>query len=366
MATTLTPQDFAAFAAISAARRDNLRTLFTGARIQYGALSVAKVGATVAMTGNAMRGAISEIGAAARPAVLSPGRIRAAAEALIQKCADVDNIGELVEVVGSDLVEQLIKEVMPVVGVLMSARGTAVAWAGVISSGNHLYNMPEYKTGVLRGDPLAAADAVHELTKRALARHTVDAARNTAVLGAKIAGLFADLGTATTVTIGLANALAGLALELAQLGADIKELRAGNLALAHPESLTLEVFTVCPLLGCYLLTSSDTSNVANFFIADIGTPGWMDRLEVMKRTRLDPLLELSGEYIRQSKLRVTRQDGAVIAVGAAPRPTSLPKQVKLAEHGVLSVAGVKERMEGLSRANLKFQFNRLVRAKLPF
>ena len=360
MSTQLTSADFTGFAAIASARRSNLRTIFEGAHIEYGALSKAKMGVTIASAGNTIRGGVTGIVKATQPVLLSPGRIRAAAEALIQKCADVDNIGDVVDVIGGDLVEELLKEVMPVVGVLMSAKGAASSWIGVVSSGRALYKMPEYKTGVLTGDPLAAANAVEELTKRALARYTADAARNTAVLGVKIAGLFADLGTATNAIVGLSNALAGLALELAQLGVDIKEMRAGNVALAKPDALTLNVFTVCPLLGCYLLTSSDTSNVANFFVADMGLPGWMDKVERLKKTKLDPLIDLSGDYIKQSKLRLV---GA--KTNEFPEGVGIAKQTKPHEHKALSVAGVKERMQSLSRSNLKFQFNRLVRARLP-
>src|SRR5262249_20762511 len=104
--------------------------------------------------------------------------------------------------------------------------------------------------------------------------------------------------------VGIANALAGLGLELAALGVDIKDMRAGNKRLATPASLDLSVFGECPLLGCYLLTCADTSTVANFFVADIGLPGWMDKVEKMKRDQMDPLLKIATKNIESARIQL--------------------------------------------------------------
>jgi hypothetical protein len=88
------------------------------------------------------------------------------------------------------------------------------------------------------------------------------------------------------------------------LGVDIKEMRAGNQRLAKPDTLDLTVFEECPLLGCHLLTCADTSSVANFFVADIGLPGWMDRVEQLKKKQMDPMLKLASKDIQNSRLQL--------------------------------------------------------------
>ena len=55
-----------------------------------------------------------------------------------------------------------------------------------------------------------------------------------ASLAGKIGGLFADFGTGTTAAIGVANAAAALAQELAMLGLDYTDKQAGNRRLADP------------------------------------------------------------------------------------------------------------------------------------
>jgi len=142
------------------------------------------------------------------------------------------------------------------------------------------------------------------IIKRDLAKHSVKLAQHAGATGAKLAGLFADYGAAATAAIGLANTLASNGLELASLGVDIKDLRAGNKRLAKPDSLDMTVFEDCPILGCYLLTCADTSSVANFFVADIGLPGWMDKVEQMKKNQMDPMLKIATKDIESSRLQL--------------------------------------------------------------
>ena len=48
-----------------------------------------------------------------------------------------------------------------------------------------------------------AAEAVRDIIKRDIAKHSVDFTRHTASTGLKIAGCFADLGTATTAAVSV-------------------------------------------------------------------------------------------------------------------------------------------------------------------
>ena len=115
------------------------------------------------------------------------------------------------------------------------------AGKAVAEDGYHLYKSDDYKRGFRMGDPYAAAEAIQVIIKR---------------------------------------------------------------DLAQPNALDLTVFNDCPVLGCYLLTCADTSAVANMFIADIGLPGWMDRMEAMKKKQMDPLLKIASKNINSSRLQL--------------------------------------------------------------
>ncbi|MEY4750593.1 MAG: hypothetical protein RIQ60_2807 [Pseudomonadota bacterium] len=308
MATqALSMDEFRALAAIAGARRQIMVNMFAGTELRFGTKSAAEVGKNLLGSGKKVYSGAKKISdgsqSTAKTVPSLPGMEAAFKEFMVQ-CADVDGIGDIIATIGGEAVANLIAEVTPVLGVLYSGAKLTKAGKAVAEDAYNLYKFSDYKKGFLRGDPLAAAEAVQMLIKRDLAKHSVNLAQQATATGAKIAGLFADFGTATTAGLGIANALASLGMELASLGVDIKDLRAGNKRLSRPDSLDLTVFEECPILGCYLITCADTSSVANFFVADIGLPGWMDKVEQMKKKQMDPLLKIATKNISSSRLQL--------------------------------------------------------------
>ena len=344
----LSKADFTAMAAIAKARKENLQTMFKGATIVYGKTSAVGSAKSIASSGYKIYSsakALASTGAAAASAA-SSGGFRAQAQQMIMDAVGVDQLQDLIEVITSEAVEHLVKEMLPYVGIVMSSYKAASAWKQVVDQARKQLAWDAYTESVLPGDPLAASAAVKTILQRNIARDTVQATIQTAAVASKIAGLAGDFGSgATTTVIGLASGLASLAVELTQLGIDIREMRAGNKRLEKPESLDKSVFTECPLLGSYLIAYSPTSMVLNFFVADIGLPGWMPRLEEFKKQGLDPIIEVAEKQIERSRITITGfQTGK----------------------GVVAEKSFKEKVSSLNSKNLKFQFNRVVRSKLPF
>lgn len=298
--------DFAALGELSKARRMLVVNMFNGTRLKFGNAAVASNAAKLLSSGKSLASSGKKIangGSSASKALSVPG-IKEAAEAFIEDCADIDNIEDVVAAIGGEAFSDLLAEVTPVLGIIYSAGKLAMAAKKVVEDGHHLYKHAEYREGFRPGDPSAAADAVKVIIKRDLAKHSVDLGRQALATGTKIAGACGDLGTGTNAVIGTANALAGLGLRLFALGIDIKDMRAGNKRLDKPDSIDHTVFAECPILGCYLLTCADTSSVANLFIADIGLPGWMDKVEKMKKEKMDPLLKIASKAIDSSPLQL--------------------------------------------------------------
>lgn len=305
--TPLSRAEFTALGELAKARRQLMVNMFNGTKLTFGTTSVLSSGKSLLSSGKSLKSGVSKLAkggsTATKTAASVPGMKEAFQDFMVQ-CADVDGIGDVIEAIGSEALHELVSEVTPYLGVFTSAVKLAKAGKAVAEDGYNLYRSDDYKRGFRPGDPYAAAVAIQTIIKRDLAQHSVKLAQQTVATGAKIGGLFADFGTATTAAIGVANTLASIGLQLASLGLDIKDMRAGNKRLAQPNSLDLTVFNDCPVLGCYLLTCADTSAVANMFIADIGLPGWMDRVEAMKKKQMEPLLKIASKNISSSRLQL--------------------------------------------------------------
>ena len=262
--STFRPGELQAFAELSKARRQLVVNMFTGTQLKFGKAAIASNAKGVLQSGKSLASTVKKV---------KDGT------SMATKAASV-------------------------LGIIFSADKLALATKKVVEDGHNLYKHAERKEGFRPGDPAAACDAVKTLIQRDLGKHSVDLARQATATGAKIAGACVDLGTGTNAALGTANALAGLGLRLFQLGIDIKDLRAGNARLKKPDSIDHTVFAECPILGCYLLTCADTSSVANLFISDIGLPGWMDKVEKMKKEKMGPLLKVASKAIDSSNLQL--------------------------------------------------------------
>ena len=304
--TRLSNSDYAAFAELSRARRQLVVQMFNGTRLKFGKAAIASNAASLLSSGKSLAGTGRKVaqGTSMATQAASLPAIKEAGEKFIAECADIDNIGDVVSAIGSEAFADLMAEVTPVLGIVYSAGKLGLAAKKVVEDGYHLYKFSDWREGFRPGDPAMACDAVKTIIQRDMAKHSLNLARQATATGAKIAGACVDLGTGTNAALGTANALAGLGLRLFALGIDIKDLRAGNRRLERPDTIDHTVFAECPILGCYLITCADTSSVANLFIGDIGLPGWMDRVEKMKKEKMDPLLKVASKAIDKSAIQL--------------------------------------------------------------
>ncbi|MEO6925323.1 MAG: hypothetical protein ABI129_01540 [Rhodanobacter sp.] len=302
----LSMAEFKAMGELARARQQLVVNMFSGTELKFGTSSRLSVAKDVLSSGKKILSSAKKAakGGKAVSTVADVPGMKEAVHNFIVECADVDNIHEVIAAITGEVLANLVHEITPVLGVVTSSVKLAKAGKAVAEDGYHLYKSDDYRQGFRLGDPSAAAQAIQVIIKRDLAKHSVQLGQHALATGAKIGGLFADFGTATTAGIGIANSLASLGLTLYGLGLDIKDMRAGNKRLVASNTLDLNVFKECPILGCYLLTCADTSAVANMFIADIGLPGWMDKVELMKKQQMEPMLAIANKNIRSSRLQL--------------------------------------------------------------
>src|SRR6185312_10815033 len=69
-------------------------------------------------------------------------------------------------------------------------------------------------------------------------------------------------------------------------------------------TLSHAIFDTCPLLGCYFVAGSTTSNIINFAVGDIGATGWKLDVEVMIREHVQPMIGYARDAISDARLEV--------------------------------------------------------------
>lgn len=321
--------DFRAKQALKQAREDALVELFKGKT-----MAVKKASMLIAIEmirrklATMKADAAQTAKAAAQPGIAAA---RAALQPTIQQAEQIA-LALIEAVIGSYPIE-VIQEVMQFLNTLIPQFLLELAHSilpyiscavsggrAIVNTGQAIYN--EYKwiraTGHLEsfggGDPYAAALSV----RRVIERERNQAMRLAALFGADaavkasaIAMDAASLGIPTVSAVmtplaGFAKALGQVSLQIFLLGRDIYEKQQANKLLGQSGSIRLSasLFEACPLLGCYFVACANTSDLINFIVEDIGSPGWQFDAEIMIKNHIHPMVEYARTAIDDSRLEV--------------------------------------------------------------
>jgi len=220
---------------------------------------------------------------------------------LAKKLAGTTTPAETVQCVGLQTLTGFYAAVVPYLGCIKGGIEGAKSLYGAIDDVRDGFRAIEAMPIVNTGAPQQALQAVSALLDRRAndgftkgAIQSVEAVVNAALIGSGYGGI-------ATSAVSLASKIAVLAVIIRRRGIEWKEMKAGRLALQTPRTLSPSVFGVCPLLGCYLLTASDTSAIVLSCFASGRPPpkGWMDQVEANKRF-LDPILKKAKSFTTDS------------------------------------------------------------------
>ena len=204
--------------------------------------------------------------------------------------------------------EQFAAEMAPFVGAISSGGKAIVGWVGVIRQQYAQYKMLDMRPDIAPGDPEAAFDALSTLLDREITAAAARAAVKTGAFTAKTAGAFADAGAVTGPVVGVLEILAEVIQSIVEYVRDYKECEAANQML-RVGALNLDLFNVCPILGCYFLVIQDHSTIINFAVGEYGTANWMFDVERLVG-KVQTVLEKCRELIRLSRLEIPGMTGA--------------------------------------------------------
>ena len=206
---------------------------------------------------------------------------------------------------------------VPYWGTVTTGKDMIKEWAKTAVEGHKSLSFKRsIPTDILPGDPQAAARAVREIISRAAWNHgrlaTVHTVKFTVDVSAAAGAFGADVAGPVT---GAAAAGAKLANSLFLLGRDYREFKSANTLLTGGTLPTPDkLFGAYPLLGSYLIVGADDSDLLYFFVKEMGTPGWMDKVEKQKKTTLGPLQTEARKAIRNSRFALDGFHGAKVNV----------------------------------------------------
>lgn len=232
----------------------------------------------------------------------------------------------LMKTLGQDM-SQLAGSVMPIISNITSGAKLLVAWGKVGLAKYREYDASTHSHVLMPGEMAAAFKALNELLERNVTSETVQASIQTADFTARTAASFVDFGAVSGTMIGVVSTLGKLVHKLYLLGREYSESRAANRLLGNPKNLSYRMFQTYPLLGCYMLVCSDLSEIIALSRVEqlergipFGAAGWMDDVEYIKKTHVDPLLERATSVIYKSPFVIPN-----MPLHALYKPTFLDK-----------------------------------------
>ena len=176
-------------------------------------------------------------------------------------------------------------------------------WGKAAQDLHKAHKVTKHMPFILPGNARDACTALQRLLNESSAEHAGLATIHTAQFAVSTAGLFADLGGATGPATSAVASLAKLCQKVTIFAMKYKEMKKINAILRNnpAEKLDSNIFQVSPLLGCYYLANSTTSNVLNILCDNILMDNWMLDAETNKKKHLDPLIKDSQRFIDKSR-----------------------------------------------------------------
>lgn len=193
---------------------------------------------------------------------------------------------------------ELAKAVTPFLGVITAGGGALKSEA---TAARDEYRRSQAQThlqfSLSSGEPRMAIQACVRLLERELQSSGAAAAIDTTAFAGKVAGFFADAGTATNAAIGLVSSAAKLTLLIFEITRDVMERNDANKLMNSLDIVSPKVFDVCPIVGAYLVCCAPTSVMVNTVFDRFFDHGWREDVEYTVEKHIGPLREQARRVI---------------------------------------------------------------------
>jgi hypothetical protein len=256
-------------------------------------------------------------------------------EAISGICGDFDP-QQILSEIGLPGLAEFLAEAAPILGAVKDGLKTANAWAKVAGTVSLKQKTLKQKGNIAEGGPEMALRAIAVLLDRERNAEIAAATAVSATFALKSATAAADLGVVTGPVVAAAQMVAEVIQKIHGYVRDKREVEAAN-QLLRVGALNLEIFEVCPILGCYFLAMEDHSTILALASEEFGASNWEFDVKGALEA-LDPLVMRAREMIKTSRFELV---GVGIDDTAADRKlTSLQGAKGLVEEGYAAKRGL--------------------------
>jgi len=215
---------------------------------------------------------------------------------------------EVLKGLGLGSTTEFTANVLPIVGLVFSGGKAVKGWITVAKTCYDKKSMMDSRYAFAPDDPEAAFDAILILLNREIASKTAAAGKASAGFTGKMLGFFCDANAVTGPVFGLLEVLADILQTIVEYVRDLQEVEHAN-ELLRVGYLNLDLFRVCPILGCYYIVVQDHSTVINMAVGDYGSPQFVfDSERLIDKVR--PALERARTYINESRFEIANMEKA--------------------------------------------------------
>jgi len=280
--------------------RHNTRTLFAGARLSPRATRTASdVQGAMSNFKSAVQ-SLTTVGAAPGP------NLNQQLQTLLASLFGSASAAQAQTALGP-LFGEFLANVTPFVGAIKSGGMAILKWSQAAKGLYDKSTLASSAGSFAPGDPAAAFEAILRIQQREINQNAASAGIYTTSAAAKAAFTAADFGAVSGPVLGAAETLALLVQTIYVFARDVQEMNEAN-KLLQSGPLDLTLFRVNPLLGCYLIANSNTSDVINLAVGDYGRPGWKFETEAMV-LKAKPVFEKAATVIRDSRFVIPSMNG---------------------------------------------------------
>ncbi|MFO1032181.1 MAG: hypothetical protein U1F60_13970 [Planctomycetota bacterium] len=239
---------------------------------------------------------------------------------VLKKLTGMDSSGEILTAIGPHTLAGFFEAIAPFYGVIGSSVEAVKHFYKAVDDLVKSWAGAEALPAVQTGAPAQALTSVATLLKRRSndnfaqgAVKSVESIVNGALIGTGYGGV-------ATAGVSLGAKVATLAVIIRRRVLEYREVQKGKMALGNAAELTPKVFETCPLMGCYLLTNSDTSSIVmSCFAQGTITADWKKEVEKNKR-QIDPLIDAAREFIGDSLFELKGPGITTRATASDKRP----------------------------------------------